>query len=497
MILGNLPNFFGRLWRSVSTNKYTGLVGDTVKILRDKENFILGELTDRSLQSPNGCASTYIGLPFFKLVNFVVLTGKDVVPAGVEYGEHSSQHFDPKTRSLFDPVTELLGHETIVNQNDARVLAERKAIKQYLTIDRAHEATWEVFNKVVNEWSPEKSINDTVCFACTQIIAKAWFNITDLEEDIVPILKKAEHYVFNRENISNSDFNQLKDQLRQINDDLLEKNEEQILEENSYLKHMYETRKATQLKQLNAIGSLIVEGNITTVLTGAILQLATTPKLQAKLRKELNKLTVENFDSLEDYMTAILHCKYLHAIYLEALRYFSPSPPIARWASKKGNIKGNSISARSYIFIPMRRILHDQNHWPNPQVFDPTRHLENPRSLNTYPFVPFSVGRRGCPASLGFAEAIFKNALIALFQNHELTLTSHQRIETIPITTKEPRFKQTYQGTLQNIKELNLQPIVHAFSSIKRNDSYIQSEIFLDLSLDKKGSKNDMKVKFM
>jgi hypothetical protein len=115
-----------------------------VKIIRYQEGFILGELTDRALQSEMGYAQTYIGLPFAKIYNFVVLTNEQLVKEGAAYGEFSKEdpeHYDSKARSIFDPLKNFLGMESIINQNGPEVPVERAAIKSYLTANKGLEAS--------------------------------------------------------------------------------------------------------------------------------------------------------------------------------------------------------------------------------------------------------------------------------------------------------------------------------------------------------------------
>ncbi|MBI2790687.1 MAG: cytochrome P450 [Gammaproteobacteria bacterium] len=426
------------------------LFSDGYKIITQKENFILGELADRASQSEDGYASTYLGLPFLKLASFHVLTGEKYLKEGVSYGEYQESKpsaFDPKARSLFDPLKDFLGNTSIINMNGPEVSEERKAIKNYLTMSSALAASLEVFAETAQNWSSHKSINDQICFACTQVIASAWFNCKNIPEEIVPLLKKAERYVFNRDKVSDSKFKELKDEFRLLNDTYMKKNEEAILSKDNYLKHMLRTRGVSHLKDLNGLFALVVEGNITTVLTCAVLQIASNKQLQAQLKEELQTLEGINISSAEGY-EKVKRLKILNNIYLESLRLFSPAPPLVRYASKQGKIADKKISARSYLFMPLRRVMYDPKKWDHPYEFDPTRHERSATRVNFYPLTPFSTGPRVCPASFGFAEALFKIALVSIFKGMILSLTSHDSIELIPVNAKEPRLRQEYFGKL-------------------------------------------------
>lgn len=433
------------------------LFSDGYKIITQQEKFILGELADRASQSEDGYASTYIGLPFLKLASFHVVTGEKYLKEAVSYGEYQENNpsaFDPKARSLFDPLKDFLGNTSIINMNGPGVAEERKAIKNYLTMNNALAASVEVFAGTANNWSDHKSINDQICFACTQVIASAWFNCKNIPEDIVPLLKKAEHYVFNRDKVSDRDFQRLKDQFRLLNDTYMKENEEAILSKDNYLKHMLQTRGVSHLKDLNGLFALVVEGNITTVLTCAVLQIATNKELQAQLKEELKTLGDVDISSSQGY-EKVKRLKLLNNIYLESLRLFSPAPPLVRYASQQGKIADKKISARSYLFMPLRRVMYDPKKWDNPYQFDPTRHEHSTTRVNFYPLTPFSTGPRVCPASFGFAEALFKTALVSLFREKNLLLTSHDSIERIPVNAKEPRLRQEYFGKLTKASEIS------------------------------------------
>ncbi|MGE3319896.1 MAG: cytochrome P450 [Candidatus Berkiella sp.] len=424
--------------------------GDSVKIIRQKENFFFKELATRSIEGGNGYATTYLGLPFLRAFSFFVFTGKDFVKEATSYGEYTEtdpSKFDPKARSLFDPIKEFLGDSSIINMNGPEVAHERAGIKNFLTPGNAQQATWEITEQLLQNWSNHKSLNHTITYLCTQVIARAWFNIQHVPEELIPLLKTAEHYVFNRDQVSDADFQKLRDQIKAMSDTVLTREEQSISQGESYLNYLKEHRGKKKLTDLNALAALVVEGNITTVLTGAILQLATNQPLQERLRDELS--TLDMGTARKEGYALIKNLPLLHSIYLESLRFFAPAPPMARYASKAGQINGVHIPARSYLFIPLRRIMHDPKLWPNPEVFDPQRHAQGNQRVNEYPLTPFSTGPRVCPASFGFAEAMFKIAIVQLFKENQLSLTSHYSVEQIPVDVKEPRFKQTYFGELK------------------------------------------------
>ncbi len=483
MITGTEPQHFG--WKILDGCLYPfkkiaqGIsyafnLDESYKIIRQQEGYFFDEFASRSIKDGKGYASTYLGLPFLRAYSFFVFTGDKFVKEAAAYGEFNKEHpshYDPKARSLFEPVKEFLHDPAIVNMNGPEVAEERMGIKNYLSQGRAEAATWEVTDKLLRNWSNEKSLNHTICLLCTQVIAQGWFNLKDVPEELIPLLKTAEHYVFNRDKVSKVDFEKLREQIQTLNDKFLTSQKDNLSEKDSYLGFLKIHRGKNSVTDLNALAALIVEGNITTVLTGAVLQLANNPDLQQRLRSELLSLDPAHMRTNEGYLQ-IKRLPLLHNIYLESLRYYSPSPPMARYASKAGNINGVHIPARSYIFIPLRQVLHDPNQWPNPSVFDPSRHQGSTRSLNQYPLTPFSTGPRVCPASFGFAEALFKVALVQLFRENQLNLTSHDSVEQIPVAIKEPRFKQAYFGRMSRAALRSEPSRILQFTDIRSSNAH-------------------------
>lgn len=440
------------------------VLGDFGKLARYQEDFIFGELADRSVESKEGYSETYIGLPFLRAQSFFIFTGEKYLKAAAEFGEYiedkpedtdevkrkNAAHFDPEARSLFDPLKKFLGMKSIINMNGPEVKQERAAIMQSLSISRARKAAWDISDQQKQNWSDQKSLNTLLSSISVQIIAAAWFNIDTIPEELIPLLKKAEYYVFNRHKVSNADFEKLREQIEALNQVELKKQEAKITSGPSYLTYLKEDRSMDSLAKLNAFAALLVEGNITTVLMGAVLQLATNINLQERLRKEINAIAHIDLRSKEGYY-AIKELPLLNQIYLESLRYYSPAAPIGRKSSRAGEVNGLYIPPRSYLFIPLRRIMHDPKLWTHPEQFDPSRFASGNLAVGQYPLKPYSDGLRKCPASYGFAEAAFKITLVNLFKDHELKLTSHAAIEHIPVATKEARFKQQYKGNYREV----------------------------------------------
>lgn len=464
--LVNLKKTLAKSWYIFSSRAYRwirnfavkhfakGPLSDKEKIISTKGDFFFAELAERAEQSPEGYAHTYLEFPYlpFLKTHFFVFTGENLVREAITYGDHipNPLYFDANARIPFSPLEEFLEMRTLITQNGPEVRRERQVLKEFIS---AHEDTLKTvdneFSSTVRNWSNAQSINESIQKPCVNIVAKIMFNINKLPQQIYPLIRKAEEVIFNYDNVDPETFYELKMLIKEMNIDYLNQHHRQIFSANSYLNYLRNGNN--NFTHLNPLGGLIVEGNLTAALTGVVLQLATSPELQNKLRSELLSLNGLEINSVRHF-TTLKNLKLLHYIYLETLRYFAPAGPIARYVSKPTTIGGINIPKGSYLFIPLRHLLYNPKIWSNPHQFDPMRHQQNPQSLNTFNFAPFGFGPRVCPASTGFIESIIKIALYRIFANRRLLLISPSTLEIIPSGAKQARLHDNYYGSLEVLK---------------------------------------------
>ncbi|KAG7088802.1 hypothetical protein E1B28_012763 [Marasmius oreades] len=108
---------------------------------------------------------------------------------------------------------------------------------------------------------------------------------------------------------------------------------------------------------------------------------------------------------------------YLTAVIKETLRW-SPVVPLGlpHSVDRDDIYDGYLIPAGSSVIANIWAITHDPETYPNPDVFEPDRHLgENPQP-NPFDFV-FGFGRRSCPGSHLAERSLFQNAanILAVF----------------------------------------------------------------------------------
>ncbi|OVA01010.1 Cytochrome P450 [Macleaya cordata] len=110
---------------------------------------------------------------------------------------------------------------------------------------------------------------------------------------------------------------------------------------------------------------------------------------------------------------------YLHAIIIETLRMYPPSPLLAPHESSEDCIVGGyRIPRGTMLLVNLWAIQNDPKLWDEPSKFRPERFegvLEKGGSREGFKLMPFGSGRRGCPGE-GMAMRVVGLALGVLIQ---------------------------------------------------------------------------------
>ncbi|KAI1307611.1 Cytochrome P450 3A13 [Halotydeus destructor] len=135
-----------------------------------------------------------------------------------------------------------------------------------------------------------------------------------------------------------------------------------------------------------------------------------------------------------DYQT-VSTLPYLDATIQETLRMYPPALVTDREASEEYAIPGTDIvlEAGSTIFIPIYSVHHDENNYPNPKKYDPTRFLpENRDNIKPYTYLPFGSGPRNC---VGMRFALLETKLLIA------KLVLAMRVVKTAETVETPKYK--------------------------------------------------------
>ena len=139
--------------------------------------------------------------------------------------------------------------------------------------------------------------------------------------------------------------------------------------------------------------------------------------IQDRVRQEVQQL-LESEGKL-DYNT-VTNLRYLEAVTYETLRLY---PPITTFVSRRAKVdykyKDITIPEGMDCRVPTYYIQRNAKLWPNPDVFNEQRFLENKHSVNEITFQAFGVGPRNC-IGMRFALLEIKLALSKLLYQFRL-----------------------------------------------------------------------------
>ena len=133
---------------------------------------------------------------------------------------------------------------------------------------------------------------------------------------------------------------------------------------------------------------------ITSSATSLVHLLAKNPDWQGRLREELRAITNDGGDlAYEDLAKSEL----TEMAFKEALRMIPPVPSIPRRALKSFEFGGYTIPAGARVGINPHLVHHMEDHWPDPDRFDPMRFTpEAVKARHKYAWVPFGGGAHMC-----------------------------------------------------------------------------------------------------
>ncbi|KAL0070241.1 hypothetical protein AAF712_002733 [Marasmius tenuissimus] len=174
--------------------------------------------------------------------------------------------------------------------------------------------------------------------------------------------------------------------------------------------------EADQKVLMRVCGALYIGGADTTVavLTSFVYLMETHPEVQKRVQAEIDAATGGDRLPQPDDEGSM---PYLAAVIKETIRW-SPVAPLGLFHSVKQDdiYEGYLIPKGSQVIANIWAITHDADTYPNPEVFDPERHLgENPQQ-DPFDFV-FGFGRRSCPGSHLAERSLFQNTanILAVF----------------------------------------------------------------------------------
>ncbi|XP_066153088.1 cytochrome P450 4c3-like isoform X2 [Euwallacea fornicatus] len=148
----------------------------------------------------------------------------------------------------------------------------------------------------------------------------------------------------------------------------------------------------------NEVDTFMFEGHDTTAtcLSFTIMLLACHKEIQDEVYQEIVSVLGTDLSNQPTY--AILQeMSLLERCIKESLRLYPPVSLIGRKTSEETSTKYGTIPKDIHSFVMIYDLHRNPDIWPNPDEFDPSRHLpENCRGRHPFAFIPFSAGPRNC-----------------------------------------------------------------------------------------------------
>lgn len=138
-----------------------------------------------------------------------------------------------------------------------------------------------------------------------------------------------------------------------------------------------------------------METSSTTILW-IMIYLAKYPKIQSKMRDELNNVDLENLDKDTDKISAL---PYTHSVIQEVQRMACVAATFPHKATRDTTICGFNVAKDTPLLVNFYGGMYDENVFTAPKEFNPERWINSEGEFepNTSTMLPFSAGPRGCP----------------------------------------------------------------------------------------------------
>ncbi|XP_061396407.1 probable cytochrome P450 6a14 [Musca vetustissima] len=179
--------------------------------------------------------------------------------------------------------------------------------------------------------------------------------------------------------------------------------------------------------------------NSSVSMTFALYELARNQEIQDKLRKEIADSLRDNKGELS-YET-IHNMTYLDHVVAETLRYYPPSPTVARVCQNDYQVPHTQYVIRKDIMtiIPIHSIHHDPQYYERPAEFNPDRFTaEECEKRHPMAYLPFGDGPRNCIGQR-FGKMQIKIGLVSLLRSY--------RFEFCPLTEQPLQFNNHHMST--------------------------------------------------
>ncbi|KAL6430827.1 hypothetical protein ACFW04_006977 [Cataglyphis niger] len=160
-------------------------------------------------------------------------------------------------------------------------------------------------------------------------------------------------------------------------------------------------------------------------------QLASHPKVQEKLRKEVMTV-LDKYDGVITY-EGLKEMTYMDQVLNESQRVISVAGLMTKRCTEKFELKGSDglvchVQPGTEILISTQGLQKDPRYWENPEVFDPERFSpDRKHSIKKFTFLPFGEGPRIC-VGMRMALLQMKVGLAAILRKYSLELSPRTQL---------------------------------------------------------------------
>ncbi|CAH0555970.1 unnamed protein product [Brassicogethes aeneus] len=165
-----------------------------------------------------------------------------------------------------------------------------------------------------------------------------------------------------------------------------------------------------------------------TTMTFALFEMSLNQDVQERVRQEVREVLARhngeiNYDS-------IMEMRYMEQVIRETLRKYPPVSALTRQCTKDYKVPDSDlvIEKGTIAFIPIVGIHYDEDHFPNPEKFDPDRFSdENKHEIKPFSHLGFGGGRRECIGER-FGVMQSKVGLATLLRRYKFTLSDKTQV---------------------------------------------------------------------
>lgn len=406
---------------------------DVFQLKKEKSTFIMDTLYKRAMEENDNFASIKVlplwaskmlGLPH----QIYVVSGPENLRMVGDFGEEkpSPTHpqlkieGDPKARSGFDILKNVLSSNTLFLQQGKSVKHKKMILKEHLhKTENIVEISRDYFARGIKSWDPNDSYQNQITSIVCNVIAKSVFGINNLPKKYIPRLRQLPEALL-AVNQDNQHIATCMKSVLDMNRELLEESEEmedilakedilnsaiqqlegtkpktylldaldEYIQESAqnFSNHYLELKRAELLQnpellkrtliESRVFSLFIMESSLSQTVMRAIAYLNKNPAVKKRLTLEVKECRMKNGDPIP--YTAFKELAYLKCVLLELLRLTSPVPGVSRRTSvssnlvvldKDGNKRTHLLAPNSMLFAPLRSSHFDERLWSRRDIY--------------------------------------------------------------------------------------------------------------------------------